>query len=606
MVVSHTQKSKSLTPSFSITHTIARSSLVFLLFLTIMFLCPTASNSHALCTEENDPACITTKTNSLDTRINVAPVISIALQQAVEIDLTPKSSGTFETATARLQVDTNSTNGFALSISTATPNNSLTNVDTTSHDTIAPLPQTATTDTFPDNTWGYAISNKDESATSFSAVPATTTNIAGLSEHLRSGQYDLTFGTKINTALSAGSYTNSVLISAVANPIEVTSLTQLTYMQDMTTEICTQTSLHETKRLIDTRDGKSYWVAKLKDGNCWMTQNLDYDLIAGKVLTPSDTNVSADYTIKTTTETGVPAYLSGDANTPGTDLNKAQYTERSWNLGDYVLATPLKKEVCETDHVNMPSNQPNTPSYMQDKNNSLWPGETLGRCSDFQYVSNWQPTFQTQTGTWKGELTGSKWDNGNRIPIEGLVSADETTRTYDAHYLVGNYYQFNTATLGSAPASVSIKTDTTRSICPRGWKLPTSGNIGSGSGEDNTMTAFIDKDGSFYNLLAEYGYANSKGYNWNSGNPVTAIIEGNAADNYQNNVSAAPLYFLRGGGIYLNTGSMRDTGSHSVYWSATTYPSSTSAYHSYFHNYFIYPAFSFDRFGGFSVRCLAE
>ena len=31
---------------------------------------------------------------------------------------------------------------------------------------------------------------------------------------------------------------------------------------------------------VDTRDNKLYWVAKLKDGNIWMTQNLDYDIMS--------------------------------------------------------------------------------------------------------------------------------------------------------------------------------------------------------------------------------------------------------------------------------------------------------------------------------------
>lgn len=31
------------------------------------------------------------------------------------------------------------------------------------------------------------------------------------------------------------------------------------------------------KRLIDSRDGHKYWVMRLDAGNCWMTQNLDFD-----------------------------------------------------------------------------------------------------------------------------------------------------------------------------------------------------------------------------------------------------------------------------------------------------------------------------------------
>jgi len=55
------------------------------------------------------------------------------------------------------------------------------------------------------------------------------------------------------------------------------TLMNIKYMQQMSDQICTNTKENKTKQLIDIRDGKSYWVTKLKDGNCWMTQNLDYD-----------------------------------------------------------------------------------------------------------------------------------------------------------------------------------------------------------------------------------------------------------------------------------------------------------------------------------------
>lgn len=49
------------------------------------------------------------------------------------------------------------------------------------------------------------------------------------------------------------------------------------YMQEMTPEVCNATSTRETKQLIDQRDGHKYWVTKMHDGRCWMTQDLDYD-----------------------------------------------------------------------------------------------------------------------------------------------------------------------------------------------------------------------------------------------------------------------------------------------------------------------------------------
>ena len=50
---------------------------------------------------------------------------------------------------------------------------------------------------------------------------------------------------------------------------------------------------------IDERDGKSYWVTRLADGNIWMTQNLDFDIVADtqdptkmKTLTSEDTDLT--------------------------------------------------------------------------------------------------------------------------------------------------------------------------------------------------------------------------------------------------------------------------------------------------------------------------
>ncbi len=76
-------------------------------------------------------------------------------------------------------------------------------------------------------------------------------------------------------------------------------------MQDMTTAICnsittpTAANYSDTPeaRLVDNRDGKVYWVSKLKDGKCWMTQNLDHDIVAqSNYYTPDNTDITANWT----------------------------------------------------------------------------------------------------------------------------------------------------------------------------------------------------------------------------------------------------------------------------------------------------------------------
>ena len=72
-----------------------------------------------------------------------------------------------------------------------------------------------------------------------------------------------------------------------------------------------------------------------------------------------------------------------------------------------------------------------------------------------------------------------------------------------------------------------------------------------------------------------------------------------------NNTAASPLYYVRGGRVHLNTGSLRYAGYASYYWSATTYPSATNAYYLDFSSTNVNPSYYSTRFYGFSVRCIA-
>ena len=91
-------------------------------------------------------------------------------------------------------------------------------------------------------------------------------------------------------------------------------------MQDMNSSICGRvfnTEETPTIQLVDIRDNKLYWVAKLADDNCWMTQNLDLDIGGTDVtaLTSENTDISTDSTIS-----GVGIY------TDGYSLNNGVYT----------------------------------------------------------------------------------------------------------------------------------------------------------------------------------------------------------------------------------------------------------------------------------------
>ena len=63
-------------------------------------------------------------------------------------------------------------------------------------------------------------------------------------------------------------------------------------MQDMNSTICNNVELLDSElQVIDIRDDKVYWIAKLRDGNCWMTQNLDLDIDETKTYTHWNTDL---------------------------------------------------------------------------------------------------------------------------------------------------------------------------------------------------------------------------------------------------------------------------------------------------------------------------
>ena len=81
------------------------------------------------------------------------------------------------------------------------------------------------------------------------------------------------------------------------------TIANLEYMQDMTPEHCANSTEHQTATLKDKRDNNTYTIAKLKDGKCWMTQNLRLKLDISAPLKPTDSDVSSNWTPSRSTDT---------------------------------------------------------------------------------------------------------------------------------------------------------------------------------------------------------------------------------------------------------------------------------------------------------------
>lgn len=186
--------------------------------------------------------------------------------------------------------------------------------------------------------------------------------------------------------------------------------------------------------------------------------------------------------------------------------------------------------------------------------------------------------------------TANGFQEGNKLPASSQEGFSDNTQAYV--YNTGNdtdnctnpgcysYYSWHAATAGSGANITASNTDALHSICPKGWKLPTSGTR-------KPYSSYSD----FYNLAITYGM--------------------NSNDTFQSNTSA--FYdqagpnsipdFLIGNFLYANSYRSSNVG---YYWSSTTFNTDSGFFLSFSQS----SIDSSNRWSaneyGYSIRCLVE
>lgn len=563
------------------------------LLLFLLLLSPVVKEAEAA---EIQPfsADVNTKTS-----VYVRSAIAVSITNQAKINLTPISTGAFsESSEVSLLVNTNNTTGYEIYLSTGDDSSALLQRNVADDPAqIAPANGTMTANNFREhlNSWGFNLSNMNGVATptmagEYIAIPKNgNASVAKTTAPSTNDAYTLKFGAAIGTNLPSGVYSNTVIASVVANPLEVRSLMDISTMQEMTSDICRITLEDESKQLIDIRDGETYWVAKLKDGRCWMTQNLDLDItenmIANGEINPGSSNVEVawidnpgdGWAKEQLTSDGRPYWFYKNGSNyyfPPTKTETAEVeatssfdgvTTFSWDMGKWVWATPLRSDIaCGAGA-----------TFAQYCRLKLWEDGMPAGFVDVSDTSKWAPTWASQVG----ELLGKEvWTAVNCTQWENNICV---AGEYDPHYLIGNYYQYNAVTAGTGGRITNE--DAKSSICPKGWQLPTSGD---------SLGAL--KKGSFYNLLSQYGVESAAG-------GETANIVNSQGYNF----TKEPLYFVRGGYFdarYDATWYKMETAN---YWSALA-GSQTDAYMLYSDGNVVEPAHGGQtrRAVGRSVRCI--
>ncbi len=480
----------------------------------------------------------------LTTNVYVKPSLRITLPVTTLLENLDPANNTFGSKDLTVSVATNNSNGYKLYLDSANNTTNLVNtIDSTKY--IETLSAEATESSFTTNSWGYRISS---GSTGDSTITSTTNYFPFVSGKLISSSLTptngisstLDFATKIDYDIPAGSYNIALNFKALPQ------VTQY-YMQDFATDPTLSSTVCTTDPtvIMDSRDGSTYLIQRLKDGKCWMLDNLDLDLTNESIvanLTTENTNID------TVNDPYALESLKNGARSNGDKYATAGLEYHNWTGAGM---TPLSPDV----------------SYSQPLVNRS------GKCdstknTQYPCVGKWQDASYT-----------------NNTVIDTADSSNTKYNYGPGSYKIGTYYNYcaasagtycygNNTSAGTPPKDSSPTSD----ICPAGWHMPSDN--GGNNGDYLTLCSAI-----------KGGNEGCTGEAWN-----TMSITDSASMQYQ---LSTPL-----SGDY-NYGTAFRQGAYGRFWS-TTYYSGFIMRYLFVNSSGVYPQNNSPRDDGKSVRCVAS
>ena len=273
-----------------------------------------------------------TNNSTQELAAEVNPVISLSAPTELSFNINPTAAGVFDSKELKVNISTNAIKGYELYFSSEDEQTNMKHTTPSITQSISSTFTGSLTSTnMQNNTWGYSLNNTD-----FKSIPKKTEQVKlkDLNTYPTPSvrTQSIYFGVKADTTLPSGTYEKNVIFTAVAhaNPPRLRGIFTISNMQQMTAHVCKSTTTPNktatqldtdgshhgdpnyvpTKTLTDTRDNNTYTISKLADGKCWMTQNLR---IAGKTITPADSDVTSNYTIPASSISGFNAYDTSNA-----------------------------------------------------------------------------------------------------------------------------------------------------------------------------------------------------------------------------------------------------------------------------------------------------
>ena len=198
----------------------------------------------------------------------------------------------------------------------------------------------------------------------------------------------------------------------------------------------------------------------------------------------------------------------------------------------------------------------------------------------------------------------------NKVPGLAIAIADNgNQKMYDAHYLVGNYYQWPVAT-AQTPEERQQNEDNQKiegSICPKRWILPASGPV------------YNEANGSFYNSLNTYigNFLKTGGtqagenidmYNGSNLLSKQIVLTDGSTITLEDFLTSSPFEFSRAGSVYMEEyHEFRDLGGYGLYWSSVAQFGKIGPTNAYSYGMYVpdaYASRSHAIYLSFPIRCL--
>ena len=365
------------------------------------------------------------------------------------LNLAPKTTSGDFSESGNGTISVTATGGYTLGLASYTGSTSL----NSGSDSITSISSDLTkadfsnaSNTSYNNHWGYkpsqyvngsgTVVNNTGANAVFRSIPDDDAEILDVvSSYNGTKNYTLSLGARANLDTPKGSYVSDTFViytvgNVKCNP-DATVISAARCMQDINDSVIGSMVMNKQYKLIDERDDKVYYIAKMKDGNVWMTQNLDLDL--------NSNTSSSDYVALTSKNTDLNTFGSqGYTTANGYSCSNASTTTNCTAAGEYMTWVPARS----------------TSTNAADWSNDYYTPYS------FDYQDHYYYTNTAGTST--------AYDS---------KSACETAHNDDTcpHYHLGNYYNFSAAVASNSTTSSdtgSSMIDMANSICPAGWKLP--------------------------------------------------------------------------------------------------------------------------------------